>query len=500
MSETPISADEARHRLYEIMKGDEPFEQKTREALLLGTSYLGVESGFLTRIERTTDHWETIISTDSDDGPVPAGVSTTLSGMYCRHTLERDSPLAVHDATQGFSEDAARDGFYCYHGTTVNVDGEPFGTVCFVAREPRAELFSDAETMFAELVGRLIEHELEHQRQQEELTRQTSLVNLLDRVLRHNIRNKMTVVRANAQLHSQKQDDCPECQKIISSADDLIQMTETARHLGKILNTDDERGAVDLIELLEEIAFEVSHSYPDIDLDIEGPDELVVQVLPSLETALWELIENAAEYAGPAPHVVVHVTAAGDSVEIRVADDGPGLPESEQDVLQTGTETQLVHGSGLGLWAVYWIVTAHHGEITIDTTDGTAVTLSIPNKQLASVETEPVLERAGDRYQAAFDQATTGMVLLDDEGHLIELNERATALFDRSDEELLGKHIDAVTADGQTISDLVTRTQNTIDLEGGQHRQFEYTLRQDIVPNQHLLILEKTGTNGNSQR
>ena len=97
MSAGSLDADEARHRLYGIMKGDDPFESKAREALELGTAYLGVETGFVTRIEPEIDYWETVVSTDGAGGMVPEGMRTDLSGTYCRHTLERDSPLALHD-------------------------------------------------------------------------------------------------------------------------------------------------------------------------------------------------------------------------------------------------------------------------------------------------------------------------------------------------------------------------------------------------------------------
>ena len=212
MSQTVRSADDARHQLYEIMKRDDSFEQKAKDALELGTAYLDVDSGFLTRIESDTDHWETIASTDGADGLVPLGMTSNLNGMYCRHTIERDSPLALHDIpNQQTAVEAAE--FDCYHGTTLTVNDEIYGTVCFVAVDARNDPFSEAETMFAELVGRLLEHELEYERQRDQLARQTSLVNVLDRVLRHNIRNELTIIRANARLHGEKHEDCSECEQ-----------------------------------------------------------------------------------------------------------------------------------------------------------------------------------------------------------------------------------------------------------------------------------------------
>jgi two-component sensor histidine kinase len=47
-------------------------------------------------------------------------------------------------------------------------------------------------------------------------------------------------------------------------------------------------------------------------------------------------------------------------------------------VLETGRETPLEHGEGLGLWLVNWIVTGLGGTVTANTDDGTTVRLSLP--------------------------------------------------------------------------------------------------------------------------
>jgi len=485
----PASADEARHRLYEIMKSDQSFEAKASAVLELGRRYLGVESGFLTRVDTETDHWETIITTDGEDGLVPQGTTAELSGTYCRHTLERDSPLALHDGpAQGYADDPASDDLHCYHGTTLTVGGEPYGTVCFVAREPRETPFSEVETMFAELVGRLLGHELEYQRQQDELARQTSLVNLLDRVLRHNIRNKMTIIRASANLNA---DEGATGQgKIISAADDLIEMSETARHLGKILTSEFDRQPVALRELAANVGTEVAATYPDATITLDGPDRLVVSVLPSLETAIWELVENAAEHGGPDPEIRIALRDADEAVEVVVADDGPGLPETERDVLRTGTETQLLHGSGLGLWSVYWIVSAHDGGIEAETTDGTTVTVSLPRHRAETTGSEPQIRRAGDRFEAAFEHAPAGMVIVDDEEHVLDANESAAALFGRSGAALTGRQLSAFT-ERPDERPLATREhgQFAVEQPEGATIRVEYTFTPDIVPGQHLLTL-----------
>ena len=492
MSAGSLDADEARHRLYGIMKGDEPFESKAREALELGTAYLGVETGFVTRVEREIDHWETVVSTDGADGIVPEGMRAELSGTYCRHTLERDSPLALHDVpNQSF--EPGTDGFNCYHGTTLTVDGDPYGTVCFVSRTARDRPFTEAETMFAELVSRLLEHELDHERQQERLARQTSLVNVLDRVLRHNIRNKMTVVRANARLHGEEHGGCTECEQIVEAANELIDMSETARQIGKSINAEFERRPLDVGALFRAVGKRARESYPEADVVVDVPDGLVFPALPSLETALWELVENAGRYAGPQPRIRIAATGRDDCVEIEVADDGPGLPAAERDVLQTGTETQLVHGSGLGLWSAYWVATSHGGTMDVDADDGTRVTLTLPRPGPAG-ESEPQIRRAEDRYEAAFENGSVGMALVDDGRHVTEVNDCTTTLLDRSESAVVGRPITeivgSITGPLRTGPAAEGNGQCTVSTPEGP-RELRYTVTSETAPGQRLVVFEE---------
>nr|WP_245742125.1 ATP-binding protein [Natrinema salaciae] len=49
-----------------------------------------------------------------------------------------------------------------------------------------------------------------------------------------------------------------------------------------------------------------------------------------------------------------------------VADDGPGIPPAETDVVTGETDvTQLTHSSGLGLWLVRWVVDSYDGSVSV---------------------------------------------------------------------------------------------------------------------------------------
>jgi K+-sensing histidine kinase KdpD len=117
-----------------------------------------------------------------------------------------------------------------------------------------------------------------------------------------------------------------------------------------------------------------------------------------------ELVENAAAHAGPGAHIVIECDPIEGAVALRVVDDGPGLPESEQAVLADGVETPLVHGSGLGLWMVYWIVTNHDGTIDAAVTEeGTTITVTLPRVPTDEgiLDDERALRRGFDRRTLA---------------------------------------------------------------------------------------------------
>jgi sensor histidine kinase regulating citrate/malate metabolism len=70
------------------------------------------------------------------------------------------------------------------------------------------------------------------------------------------------------------------------------------------------------------------------------------------------------------------VAEVSGAAEIRVHDDGPGMPETDWTVLQEG-ETPLEHGSGVGLWVIYWSMAAVGGEVAVGSRDPTGSTLTL---------------------------------------------------------------------------------------------------------------------------
>ena len=103
----------------------------------------------------------------------------------------------------------------------------------------------------------------------------------------------------------------------------------------------------------------------------------------SIRRALANLIENALHYAGK---VSVHIEDRGDVVEIRVEDNGPGIPEDRmEDVFQPFFRLDVSRardtpGMGLGLAIVREAVRFEGGTLVLRnrTEGGLAAIVTLP--------------------------------------------------------------------------------------------------------------------------
>lgn len=498
MAGSELDLEQARRRLYEIVRGDVSFEQMTREVLELGVRYLGVDRAHLTRIDIEISHWEVMVSTDPADGRYPVGMEADLSGTYCRKAIESDASLDIYDAgEEGLNDDPAYEehGLHCYLGTRLLVDNEPYGTLCFVGDDPREE-FTEAETWFSELAARLLEREIENQQHEARLQRQSNLALVLNRVLRHNVRNDMAVIRGYTH-ELLKNIDNEDGEVALRHIDRLLELTEKARTLDDIVASDFERSHVDVVSMVENVVEDVAERYPDASFEVRHEDEVSAMLYPSFARAVKELVENAAKHCGPSPEIEVSIVLTPNQFEVQVDDDGPGLSEQEMKVLEGGGETPLVHSSGLGLWIAHWVASSHLGSLEAELSEGTTLTLKMPRTFATdSMELVPRLTRGYGIYEAAFENASDAMVVIDDTPRILESNEAAEAVYGASREELLGREItdflpedyDFESAWKGFLDDGGRRETVTIEGDDGVERQVEYSASADIAPGQHLVI------------
>jgi signal transduction histidine kinase len=195
---------------------------------------------------------------------------------------------------------------------------------------------------------------------------------VLNRIVRHNLRNQASVIKANTEAVADELTD-EQLQSYIDSAtdsvDELTALGQKAKTIEDLLDRDDQtRAQIDLDRLLDEIAAETSEQWPSATVTVQNGDTCSVHSDRAiLQFILSNLVENAVEHAdNGAPTVELRAICDGADqypVTIEVADDGPGIPDREVEVIEAGTETPLKHGSGVGLWVTNWAVRELGGEL-----------------------------------------------------------------------------------------------------------------------------------------
>ena len=207
---------------------------------------------------------------------------------------------------------------------------------------------------------------------------------VLNRVLRHNLQNDMNVIIGHAEMlprFSENEQVKNASETIVRMGEELVSHGQKARQLETAMGGDSDPITVDLSELAESVVDPYRRDHPDIDFQVTAPASARARVDNSFELALDNLVENAVAYNDAEdPWVGVTVETTADGVRVQIADNGPGIPAHEYEVLEEGAETALQHGSGVGLWLAHWVVDASEGRLSFSERQprGTVVEIVVP--------------------------------------------------------------------------------------------------------------------------
>lgn len=253
--------------------------------------------------------------------------------------------------------------------------------------------------------GGEVTHYLGFQRDVTEWVSHEQRVTVLDRVLRHNIRNRLNVVlgyadqvdHALAEIETKAEaataDDSDDADvlpgavdldsvradvdRIRDAAADILDLSDSARRFREDIAVDGDADPADAATVVVDVASALAAEADGADILVSTPDEPVtVAGAAPLSLVVEELLSNALEHVAD-PTVHVSLSVDGDDAVLRIADDGPGITSDSRVPLESGAETATEHGQGVGLWLVRWTIDAVGGTATYeDGPDGGAVVIA----------------------------------------------------------------------------------------------------------------------------
>ncbi|WP_276273787.1 sensor histidine kinase [Haloarcula litorea] len=239
--------------------------------------------------------------------------------------------------------------------------------------------------------------------EQELLERQRETTELLNRTLRHQLLNSLTVVRGRAELLATRTEDDPQewARTVLDRTDRMAETVENIGELTRTLTGEPDLEPVALPAVVPARVAETRERYPEATVRVESLPDRTVRADDLFGRALASVLENAVEHNDrDRPTVEVSATVTAGTAVVTVADDGPGIPAAARErVLEANERGLQSDGDGLGLFLAASVLRQYGGEIDIREADlgGAAVELSVP----LAAETVSVPETPGDPSDAS---------------------------------------------------------------------------------------------------
>lgn len=206
----------------------------------------------------------------------------------------------------------------------------------------------------------------------------------LNRVVRHDIRNDMSIVLGWAQMLEDHVDgDGKEIlEKILASGEHIVELTDIARDYVQSLT---QPGDMDVkpVAVRSVLRTEIDlrrESYPEAEFIVIGeiPD-MSVKANDMLSAVFRNTLNNAVQdNKGDNPEVIVSAESDDGGVDVRFADNGPGIPDAQKEtVFGRGEKGLDSTGTGIGLYLIRTLVEQWDGSVRVHGNEPTGTAFEV---------------------------------------------------------------------------------------------------------------------------
>lgn len=230
------------------------------------------------------------------------------------------------------------------------------------------------------LISGLIKtREVSKKHSKKQLESSNELLDVLSRILRHNIRNEANIIMLHSEfLKKENTQDKGEdgdrykdlhLDTINKRASNLIELTESTKEIRNILKKEDPIENLNISSILETSKDFLKNKYPKTRFYTNIDEGLNCAGVSSLKFAFKETIRNGIEHNEKKPSdkkIWINAKENNQYIKIEIADNAEGIPKEELEPIIKREEIPLIHGSRLNLWLVNWIVNKSLGSINYE--------------------------------------------------------------------------------------------------------------------------------------
>jgi len=241
-----------------------------------------------------------------------------------------------------------------------------------------------------------VRYAVERQERERKLRTTTEQLEVLNRILRHDIQNDLQVLRlwTEAMVGEVGPEHEEIVERMYQTTGHIQELTENSReYIEAITGTDElETEPTRLDHTLSDELQKASSRYEDADFIIdESLPAVTVSAHRMLSSVFRNLLNNAVQHNQGQATVTVAVEQTDDLVRTTVTDDGPGVPDDQKDeIFGKGEQGLDSDGTGIGLYLAYTLVTEFGGDVWVeDRQDGESGAVFV-------VELPPAEESAGE--------------------------------------------------------------------------------------------------------
>ena len=229
---------------------------------------------------------------------------------------------------------------------------------------------TDAVLLYARDITALKQYE-------QQLETQRDNLDLLNQVVRHDIRNDLQLIQAYggmlAEVDSLSEQQQLFISKVLKAANNAVDLTTSARDLSEVMLRDEtETKPMPLAKTVEQQVDRLQSETQSAIVTVDGSLPAVDVIADELLEAIFRnLLKNAVQHNDKdVPEITVSASVDNHQVIVNVADNGPGVSDAHKtEIFGRGNQGLKSEGTGIGLYLVQTLVDRYGGTVWVEDND-----------------------------------------------------------------------------------------------------------------------------------